>query len=202
MWLWRETGRRGTAPAAIPPSLSAGVGEFFSAPFTGFFYMGLIHSQEVAEAAAITLAEWFSLQGRSTEITFFSRQLLRRIRLVILFPPFDSTGVAAKFSLLSRAPFRLKILSAIWTHLLRLRPLSPIFQCFLSMVRDPALIAAKPPPAPWLAFFLLHNVSAGRADIDRHFIMPLGVVVPMPTGVAAELLTADVTGWRKFFPAI
>ena len=69
-------GCRSTTPAAIPPSLSAGVCKFLATPLTGFFCMRLIHSQQIAKPAAVASASLFSCQRRSTKRTFPCRRLL------------------------------------------------------------------------------------------------------------------------------
>ena len=202
MCLRCKTGRRGTAPAAIPPSLSAGICKFFSTPFADLFHMGLIHCQQIAEPAAVGLSPLFPRQGCSAKRTLFRRHFLRWMRLVIFLPPFDLAGITAKFSLTPCSPFRLELLSAIWIYLLWVGSLSPFCQYLLVVVCYSALIAAESPPSSWPAFFLIDYVPTGRAGIYWYFIVPFRVVVPMPTGVTAELLSRYVAGWYKFLPTI
>ena len=54
----------------------------------------------------------------------------------------------------------------------------------------------------WSALFLIHDISARRANIYWYFIVPFGVVIPMPTGVAAEFLPRDVAGRDELFSAV
>lgn len=164
--------------------------------------MGLIHGQQIAEAAAICFPPLFSRQWRSAKCAFLCRQFLRRMRLVVLFPPFDPAGVTAEFPLTSWPPFRLKLFPAIRAYLIRPRPVSPLRQHFLVVVCHPALIAAEPPPPSWPALFLIHDISARRANIYWYFIVPFGVVIMIPACVAAEFLPRDVAGRDELFSAV
>lgn len=164
--------------------------------------MGLVHRQQIAEPAAIFPSEPFPAQRPSAKSTFFCRLSFFRISFPVLFPPFDPAGVAANPSLLTRAPFRLELPSAVWADLLWPGPLPPFFQHLLLMISLPALVAAEPPPPPRAALLLFYFCSAFRADIYRHTIMPFCVVVPIPTGITAKFLPRDVAGRYELFPAI
>lgn len=144
----------------------------------------------------------FSRQGRSAKRAFLRRQFFRRVRFVVLLPPLDPAGVAAEFPLAARTPFRLELLSAIWTYLRRTRPASPLLQYLLVMVRFPALVAAEPPPPSRPALTLVHHVSARRADVDRYRIIPFGVVIPVTAFIAAVFLPRDVARWDKLFSTV
>ena len=69
------------------------------------------------------------------------------------------------------------------------------------MIFDPALVTAKPPPPPPFSA-LLHDISAAWADIYWHIIMPLGIIVFVPTCVAAKFLPRNMTRWLKRLPAV
>ena len=69
------------------------------------------------------------------------------------------------------------------------------------MIFDPALVTAKPPP-PSPFSTLLHDISTAWADIYWHIIMPLGVMIFVPTCVTAKFLPRDMTRWLKRLPAV
>ena len=77
----------------------------------------------------------------------------------------------------------------------------PSFHDFTSMIFDPALVTAKPPP-PSPFSTLLHDISTAWADIYWHIIMPLGVMIFVPTCVTAKFLPRDMTRWLKRLPAV
>ena len=197
-----EPGCRGAAPAAIPPPTSAGVCKFLSAPFAHFLHMCLIHRQQIAKPAATGFASLFPCQWSSAKRALFRWKLLRRVRFVILLPPFYPTWITAKSSLVSCSPFHLKFFPAVRTDLFWLRSLSSFFYYFFPMVFDPALVTAKTSPPPWPAIILFHDVSTRRADIYWHLIVSFGVIVPVPASGAAVFLTCDVARWYKLLSTI
>ena len=75
------------------------------------------------------------------------------------------------------------------------------FHDFTSMIFDPALVTAKPPP-PSPFSTLLHDLSTAWADIYWHIIMPLGVIVFVPACITAKFLPRNMTRWFKRLPAV
>ena len=164
--------------------------------------MGLIHRQQIAEPAAVRLSPLFPRQRHPTKRAFLRRQFLRRMRLVILLPPFHPARIAAIFPRNPRFPFRLELLPAVRTYLLRPRPASTLCQQLLVVIPHPALVAAEPPPSPCPAFLLLHHIPAFRANVYLPFVVPLCVVVPVPALIAAVFLPRDMARWNKSFSTI
>lgn len=82
------------------------------------------------------------------------------------------------------------------------RPVSPLRQHFLVVVCHTALITAEPPPPSWSALFLIHDISARRANIYWYCIVPFGVVIMISARVAAEFLPRDVAGRDELFSAV
>lgn len=163
--------------------------------------MCLVHRQQVTKPAAIFLAFLLPWQRCSTGRTCLRRFFCTGIRFVIRRPPFDPTRVTAEPPLFSRAPFCLKLFPAIGADCFCLFSCLPSFHDFTSMIFDPALVTAKPPPPPPLST-LLHDIPAAWADIYWHIIMPLGVMIFVPTCVTAKFLPRDMTRWFKRLPAV
>ena len=163
--------------------------------------MCLVHRQQVTKPAAIFLAFLLPWQRCSTGRTCLRRFFYTGIRFVIRRPPFDPARVAAKPPLFSRAPFCLKLFPAIGADCFCLFSCLPSFHDFTSMIFDPALVTAKPPSPPPLST-LLHDIPAAWADIYWHIIMPLGVMIFVPTCVTAKFLPRDMTRWLKRLPAV
>ena len=163
--------------------------------------MCLVHRQQVTKPTAIFLAFLLPLQRCSTGRTCLRRFFCAGIRFVIRCPPFDPTRVAAEPPLFSCAPFCLKLLPTIGADCFCSFSCLSSFHDFTSMIFDPALVTAKPPPPPPFSA-LLHDISAAWADIYWHIIMPLGIIVFVPTCVAAKFLPRNMTRWLKRLPAV
>lgn len=188
-------------PAAIGPLYPSGGSDWTTAPLAGPFHMCLVHRQQVTKPTAIFLAFLLPLQRCSTGRTCLRRFFCAGIRFVIRCPPFDPTRVAAEPPLFSCAPFCLKLLPTIGADCFCSFSCLSSFHDFTSMIFDPALVTAKPPPPPPFSA-LLHDISAAWADIYWHIIMPLGIIVFVPTCVAAKFLPRNMTRWLKRLPAV
>ena len=186
-------------PAAIGPLYPSGGSDWTTAPLAGPFHMCLVHRQQVTKPTAIFLAFLLPLQRCSTGRTCLRRFFCAGIRFVIRCPPFDPTRVAAEPPLFSCAPFCLKLLPTIGADCFCSFSCLSSFHDFTSMIFDPALVTAKPPPPPPFSA-LLHDISAAWAD--WHIIMPLGIIVFVPTCVAAKFLPRNMTRWLKRLPAV
>lgn len=163
--------------------------------------MCLVHRQQVTKPAAIFLAFLLPWQRCSTGCTCLRRFFYTGIRFVIRRPPFDPTRVTAEPPLFPCSPFCLKLFPAVGTDRFCLFSCLPSFHDFTSMIFDPALVTAKPPP-PSPFSTLLHDISTAWADIYWHIIMPLGVMIFVPTCVTAKFLPRDMTRWLKRLPAV
>lgn len=190
-----------TFPAAIGPLHPNGGGDRPAAPLAGPFYMCLVHRQQVTKPAAIFLAFLLPWQRCSTGRTCLRRFFYTGIRFVIRRPPFDPTRVTAEPPLFPCSPFCLKLFPAVGTDRFCLFSCLPSFHDLTSMIFDPALVTAKPPP-PSPFSTLLHDISTAWADIYWHIIMPLGVMIFVPTCVTAKFLPRDMTRWLKRLPAV
>lgn len=188
-------------PAAIGPLYPSGGSDWTTAPLAGPFHMCLVHRQQVTKPTAIFLAFLLPLQRCSTGRTCLRRFFCAGIRFVIRCPPFDPTRVAAEPPLFSCAPFCLKLLPTIGADCFCSFSCLSSFHDFTSMIFDPALVTAKPPPPPPFSA-LLHDISAAWADIYWHIIMQLGIIVFVPTCVAAKFLPRNMTRWLKRLPAV
>ena len=163
--------------------------------------MCLVHRQQVTKPAAIFLAFLLPWQRCSTGCTCLRRFFYTGIRFVIRRPPFDPTRVTAEPPLFPCSPFCLKLFPAVGTDRFCLFSCLPSFHDLTSMIFDPALVTAKPPP-PSPFSTLLHDISTAWADIYWHIIMPLGVMIFVPTCVTAKFLPRDMTRWLKRLPAV
>ena len=163
--------------------------------------MCLVHRQQVTKPAAIFLAFLLPWQRCSTGRTCLRRFFYTGIRFVIRRPPFDPTRVTAEPPLFPCSPFCLKLFPAVGTDRFCLFSCLPSFHDLTSMIFDPALVTAKPPP-PSPFSTLLHDISTAWADIYWHIIMPLGVMIFVPTCVTAKFLPRDMTRWLKRLPAV
>ena len=163
--------------------------------------MCLVHRQQVTKPAAIFLAFLLPWQRCSTGRTCLRRFFYTGIRFVIRRPPFDPTRVTADPPLFPCSPFCLKLFPAVGTDRFCLFSCLPSFHDLTSMIFDPALVTAKPPP-PSPFSTLLHDISTAWADIYWHIIMPLGVMIFVPTCVTAKFLPRDMTRWLKRLPAV